>query len=170
MKRHRIQISEDGFMHCPGCGLVLDDERSQPYDGAFHAFLTFVCAHWPDTYTEFKPDNKEHLRAWVLVQAKHIVPSDTFTVSTPLELEIATRVLTWQAEQYREIGQYGWPAEVAPGQLRFQRPASIKWAKVTHSKFSPLTSKVFQIIFDITGIDFNDWIKSGRRKPDRKAA
>jgi hypothetical protein len=56
-------------MICPHCGAD-SKQRSSPQHRRFFKLINVAYHHWPE-YTEFSPDNAEHLRAWLLCKSKH---------------------------------------------------------------------------------------------------
>lgn len=160
MKHLRIIRTADGFAICPECGGVLNDERSLKMHNAFFGFNAHVFKHWPDTFEEFQPVDEEHQRAWLTVRAGHQQPRHVFPLTNKRETAIITNFLNFEMASDRARGVYGWPV-VAEGGLTILRPASIAWDKLSQKRFNHVSQRVFRVVYDITGIDFDAW-KEGR--------
>jgi hypothetical protein len=169
MKRFlRVIRTPDGFSICPECGGMLDDERSLKRHKAFFGFNGYVFDHWPDNavYKEnengpsdpFQPIDSEHLRAWLLTQAGHQQPRHVFPLQNRKQQAIIIDFLTHQMVSDRARGEYGWPTVKENG-LTIIRPASIAFDKCSERRFGAVCRKVFDVVYKVTGIDFNAWIE-----------
>ena len=103
----RIVPDEYGMMSCPDCGSILCDVRSRKHHGAFFAFLHWCTHNWPET-VEFQPDNREHLRAWALVKAKHRAPARIYEFKNERERQMVMPVMMRDLEDDRREGRYAW--------------------------------------------------------------
>jgi hypothetical protein len=172
MKHLRIIRTPDGFAVCPECGGILNDERSLKHHRAFFGFNAHVFKHWPENAAHegdpFQPTDEEHLRAWLLTRAKHQQPRHVFPLSSKREAATIMNFLNFEMAADRARGVYGWPT-IAEGGLTIIRPASIAWDKCSQRKFNEVCRNVFQVVYDVTGIDFDAW-KENRHDTDMKRA
>lgn len=165
---NRIVRDRDGTLLCPECGCVLNDARSAEHLRAFFGFIKFVFENWPGEAT-FTPDNPEHLRAYLLVKAGHRQPHHLFRFANKRELQIVQGFVIEEMRADRARGVYGWPVDMDGG-LAILRPASIAFDKISQKKFNEVSEAVFKVIYDLTGIDFNDWKEGLLKDTARRAA
>ena len=110
------------------------------------AVIAATFANWPERHP-FQPQDAEHLRAWLLVKAKH---------ST-----VKTFYLDGDAEEYARVipiitasmmGKHSW-ARAQGNALHVAVPESIAFDKLEHSKFCAINDTVDEIIRAETGLD-----------------
>lgn len=110
------------------------------------AVLAAAFTHWPESHP-FQPQDAEHLRAWLLVKAKH---------ST-----IKTFYLDGEADEYARIipiitasmmGKHSW-CRADGNRLHVCVPESIAFDKLEHLKFCTLNDSIDEIIRAETGLD-----------------
>ena len=161
----RIAIDEAGIMHCPACGCLLDDVRSDAHHRGFFAYLAFSFKHWPEAgFEDFWPDNSEHLRAWVEVRAGHRKPPRIYTFQTRAQALAAANFAVAEKAADKLEGRYSWVIPLK-GQNGFEvvRPASIKWEALGEAKFGKLSREVFEILHGVVGISFTEWKEGAHR-------
>jgi hypothetical protein len=171
---NRIVRDADGNQWCPECGCLLSDVRSHKHLGAFFLFLKHVFENWPEAGAgpdQFVPDNTEHLRAFLLVRSGHVQPSHVFRFANRQEAQWGAGFISELMRADRARGVYGWPQKKEGG-IAIIYPASISIYgpnKISEKQFCKVTEAVFKVIYDLTGIDFDEW-KEGGGRPARKAA
>ncbi|HZV20964.1 MAG TPA: hypothetical protein VE986_05390 [Hyphomicrobiales bacterium] len=158
MRPPRIICDENGLLWCPHCGAQMSrDERSLAHHGGFFAFLEYSFENWPETYQEFQPINREHLRGWALVEAGHKSVQE-FRFSTRTELEMAAAIVRTMMAQEALSGRFSRIETVRSAKMfNLIRPASIKFEKLGQRKFNEISEAVSGIVKNITGIGFDEW-------------
>ena len=160
----RVAVDEDGTMHCPGCGILLDDTRSGPHHRAFFAYLQFATKHWPIAgFEDFVPRDREELRAWVEIRAGHTKPSRIYTFKTRQQALNAADFARADMAADKLEGVYSWLIPLSQNSFEVQRPASIKWEKLGEARFLKLSKEVSAIIKEIIGVSFTEWKEGAHR-------
>lgn len=166
----RIVKDADGTAFCPSCGCCLEDERSLEHLRMFHAFIRNCFESWPEECT-FLPDNQEHLRAFLLVKARHRQPHHVFKFANRREMQIVQGFLDEEMRADRARGVYGWPV-IVDGGIAILRPASIAIhgpKAISQKRFNEVSEAVFKVAYDYAGLDFDAW-KNASRWREEKAA
>jgi hypothetical protein len=154
----RIVKDADGTQFCPECGCCLQDERSIEHLRMFHAFVAHCFETWPED-ADFLPDNREHLRAWLLVKAKHREPHHVFSFANRREAQTGMALLEEVMRADRARGVYGWVVPIDGG-ITILRAASISIhgsKPIPQKKFNEVSEAVFKVAYDYAGIDFQLW-------------
>jgi hypothetical protein len=154
----RIVKDADGTQFCPECGCCLQDERSNKHLRMFHAFVAHCFENWPEE-ADFFPDNREHLRAWLLVKAKHREPHHPFPFANRREEQLGMALLEEVMRADRARGVYGWVVPVDGG-ITILRAASISIhgpKAISEKKFVAVSDAVFKVAYDYAKIDFQLW-------------
>ena len=168
---NRVITDEDGSMHCPECGAILNDERSDKHLRMFNAFLQYVVKHWPSYspdgryIADQRPNNKEHLRALMLIRVGHCEPEHVIEAHAQSEMEWAIKTANALMAAERRAGRYG-VTTISEGGIVVRRPASIAMSgknKISEKKFCQITDEVFAIIAMETGIVLDVWKRSGKK-------
>jgi hypothetical protein len=167
----RIVKDADGVAFCPECGTCLEDERSLAHLRMFHAFVAHCFENWPED-ADFLPDNREHLRAWLLVKAKHREPHHIFSFANRREMQLGMMLLEEEMRADRARGAYGWVVPLNHADLETAEKAgkgagliilraasiSIHGAKpISEKKFVAVSDAVFKVAYDYAKIDFDAW-------------
>lgn len=120
--------------------------RSIDQHRRFFGLIKAAFHHWPES-VNFQPDNEEHLRAWLLVKAKHRtiktfhLPTDASDSAALIPIVIATMT-----------GKHSWAW--SKGQdLYVCVPESIAFDKIGHQQFCALNDDVDEVIRVETGLD-----------------
>lgn len=121
-------------------------QRSIQQHKRFFSVIAAAHHHWPESHP-FKPENAEHLRAWLLVKAKHLTVK-TFYMSDDAS-EIARLLPVIMASM---LGKYSW-AKAKGNELQVCVPMSIKFESVGHQEFQAINDAVDEIIRAETGLD-----------------
>lgn len=132
---------------CPHCGCVLTKPRSPKHHRHFFAIIDRAFANWPENHRH-QPDNPEHLRAWLLVQAGHrdVIHDNPDHPSAEFITAIVSRV--------RETG-YAFPA-VHCGALAVAFPRSINWETLDQKDFNPIAESVYAVIEDVLQVSIKE--------------
>lgn len=120
--------------------------RSIEQHRRFFAVIAETFRHWPEAHP-FQPDSTEHLRAWLLVKAKHCViqtyhmTEDTSEVAKLLPVIMATMAR-----------KHCW-CRAAGTELHVCVPQSIAFEAVSHGEFQAINDAVDEIVRLETGLD-----------------
>jgi len=134
---------------CPHCGSAVRLPRSAAHHRLFFAYIGECYLNWPERHP-FQPDNAEHLRAWLLVQAGHRDVT-AYDWDSPAAAERLADLLDAELRKDRQKGVYAW-VEVVDTQVRVVRPRTIRWAELPQAAFNAVSADVFEIGQAITGI------------------
>lgn len=126
--------------------------RSYDQHKRFFAVIAAVYDQWPEQHP-FQPDSAEHLRAWLLVRAKHCV-INTFHLTGNTE-ELARVVMIITATMLKK---HSW-AKSEGTKLHVCVPLSIDYKTVTHQQFCKINDAVDEIIRVETGLDPDELLK-----------
>lgn len=119
--------------------------RSIDQHRRFFGVIAAAFHHWPEACT-FQPDNAEHLRAWLLVKAKHRtiktfhLPGDASDSAALIPVVIATM-----------LSKHSW-AWAKGHDLFVCVPESIAFDKLGHQAFCALNDDVDAVLREI-GLD-----------------
>lgn len=126
--------------------------RSIDQHRRFFGVIRAAYHHWPESVS-FQPDNEEHLRAWLLVKAKHRtiktfhLPADASDSAALIPVVIATM-----------LGKHAW-AWSKGTDLFVCVPESIAFDKIGHNAFCVLNDDVDAVIRAETGLDPDKLLK-----------
>lgn len=129
-------------------------QRSTVQLRRFFGVIKAAFDNWPDLHT-FRPDNEEHLRAWLLVKSKHRsikafdVGADAADVARMVPLIAATM-----------LEKYCWAWPDGDGQIKVCAPLSIKFASLPHEDFCKLCDEVEAVILAETGMEAEHLLKA----------
>lgn len=128
--------------------------RSIDQHRRFFGVIKAAFDNWPDMHP-FKPDNEEHLRAWLLVKSKHRsiksfdVGSDAADVARMVPVIVASM-----------LDKYCWSWPDGDGQIKVCAPLSIKFSELPHEAFCKLCDEVEGVILTETGMEAEHLLKS----------
>lgn len=120
--------------------------RSIDQHRRFFALIAAAYSHWPEAHA-FQPESAEHLRAWLLVKAKHCT-IQTFCLSEQAD-EIACLLPVITASM---LGRHSW-CRAEGRTLHVCVPVSINFATVGHQEFTVISNAVDEVIRVETGLD-----------------
>lgn len=120
--------------------------RSYVQHKRFFSVIAAAHSHWPESHA-FQPDSAEHLRAWLLVKAKHCTIR-TFELSDDAG-EFARVIPIVTASM---LGKHSW-AKASGKTLHVCVPQSIDYKTVSHQEFQSINDAVDEIIRTETGLD-----------------
>lgn len=133
-------------MKCPHCGRS-SDSRSSPQHRRFFKLIEAAFYYWPDNH-DFQPHDKEHLRAYLLVEAKHLGILER-------EGEITERTALEMQAVMRALGKY---TRIRPGRDCYfiMYPLSISYGKLKHKEACKVFNDVDEIIRNVIGVQSTD--------------
>ena len=123
--------------------------RSLPQHNRFFALMQAAHNHWPEAHP-FQPDSVEHLRAWLLVRAKHCVINSFKLADDATEAARLLPVIT--ATMLRK---HSW-AKANGNELLVCVPISIDFKTTPQAEFSRICGDVEEIIESETGLRIED--------------
>ena len=123
--------------------------RSLPQHNRFFALMQAAHNHWPEAHP-FQPDSVEHLRAWLLVRAKHCVINSFHMGEDAGEAAKLLPIIT--ATMMRK---HCW-AKAKGSELQVCVPISIDFKTVPQSEFARICGDVEEIIEAETGLQIAD--------------
>jgi len=133
--------SESGNGLCHRC--PLSQQRSSDDHRRFFALVNAAFTHWPEQH-DFKPDNAEHLRAWLLCKAGYrkttMIETDE-PAATVASIEAAFRA----ADTYAFVRPYGDGVAV-------YSPKSLRFDKTDQKAFNAVRDEVSSIIESVIGV------------------
>lgn len=120
--------------------------RSVEQHRRFFGVIRAAYHHWPER-CNFQPDNEDHLRAWLLVKAKHrsikMFQTEGDASSVAALLPIVILMMT---------KKYAWSWAV-PGGVQVCMAESISFDNLAHAPFCALNDDVDEVIRVETGLD-----------------
>jgi len=122
--------------------------RSIDQHRRFFALMSALHSHWPESHS-FQPDSSEHLRAWLLVRAKHCV-INTFPLESKKEAEHFAKILPIITSLM--LKKHSW-CRTKGNELHVCVPLSINHAECSHALFTQVCADVDAIIKAETGLD-----------------
>lgn len=128
--------------NCPGCGLVLKENRSHRHHRFYFKAIDCALLQWPESHA-FQPDNADHLRAWLQVRIGHhdmICQENDGDLLTMADFagKVLDKARTSKSSGFIETGP--------DNTLIVKFPRSINWSQVTQAQFQPIAQKVFDLI------------------------
>ena len=133
--------SESGNGLCHRC--PLSQQRSSDDHRRFFALVNAAFTHWPEQH-DFKPDNAEHLRVWLLCKAGYrkttMIETDE-PAATVASIEAAFRA----ADTYAFVRPYGDGVAV-------YSPKSLRFDKTDQKAFNAVRDEVSSIIESVIGV------------------
>ena len=128
------------------------ERRSGPQHRRFFGLVAAIYAHLPEAHV-FRPDNADHLRAWLTVRAGRHTVQTFFLSEDATELARVIPIIT--ATMLR---RYSW-ARSRGNELYVCVPDSIAYDKMDHAAFTKLCDDVAEIIKLETGLDADEVLK-----------
>ena len=117
--------------------------RSTDDHRRFFALIKAAFEHWPDGF-EFRPDNAEHLRAYLLCRAR-------YRTTTMIEVDEPAKAVFVIEVAFRAAGAYAFVRPYGDG-LAIHAPKSIKWETLPQKQFNDIRDSVTGIIEDVVGV------------------
>lgn len=126
--------------------------RSYDQHKRFFAVIAAVFHHWPHAHP-FQPENAEHLRAWLLVKAKHCTIKTFYLNDDAGEYARVIPIITATM-----MGKHSW-CRAHGNELHVCVPMSIAYEEVKHPEFCKINDDVDEIIRAETGLDPEQLLK-----------
>ena len=120
--------------------------RSYDQHKRFFAMIAAVYHQWPEMHA-FQAENEEHLRAWLLVKAKHCTIKTFYLSGDTDELARLVPIITATM-----LHKHSW-CRSDGNSLHVCVPNSINYETVKHKEFCAINDAVDEIIRAETGID-----------------
>ena len=144
---------------CPTCGTPLKHHRSDVAHRHFFAIINEAWKQWPES-AQFQPEDAEHLRAYLLVKAKHCDRLDVRCRNSDaisLRMQIDALLRSYGDGKPPLMHVYSWG-------IRVFRPRSISYAACDRKTFQAVSETVFEIIEDALGVKINDLKREARQQ------
>lgn len=128
---------------CPHCGGILHRARSLPDHRRLFGLIAAAFDTWPEQHA-FRPDDAEHLRAWLTAKAGY---RETTAISIPHLATAEARAAFVDAIE-AAIRAAGGVAFVVPHRdvVAVIRPKSIAWAKLGQAEFGQIRDAISDVI------------------------
>jgi hypothetical protein len=145
----------------PGAVVKLDIKQGRklrPHNFMM-AIIDRAFENWPHNH-RFTPANPEHLRAWLLVHARHftVFGETVRRLTNPLAM-----VDFMQGAMARTMAAGGYSFTVEQhGSIAVYIPKSIAFAKMDEGEIRPIREAVFEIIEIETGLKIEDLRREAR--------
>ena len=146
--------------HCPTCSSPLR-QRSDASHRLFFAVIAEAFKQWPET-AEFQPEDAEHLRAYLLVKAKHYDSLDVRCKNSDaigLRMQLDAVIRQFCDGKPPLMHAYPWG-------VRTFKPRSLAYAKCDRKTFNAVSERVYELIEAAIGVKVDDL----RREAQREAA
>jgi hypothetical protein len=150
--------SPNGGQTCPTCGAPKRHRSDQSHRLLF-AVIAEAFRQWPAS-AEFQPEDAEHLRAYLLVKARHFDKLDVRcknadAISLKTQLDAVIRAFCDGKPPLMHAYPWG---------LRIFKPRSISYAAADRKIFNAVSEAVFQIIENAIGVKIEDLKREAQRE------
>ena len=129
-----------------------DKPRSIDQHRRLFGLIKAAYDHWPESH-EFKPDNEEHLRAYLLVKAKHRTIKEFYLSEDATEAAKVVPVVVATM-----LNKYAW-AWGEGNALKVCVPDSIAWDKCPHHLFCKISDDVSGVLEREAGLTAEDLMR-----------
>lgn len=145
---------------CPHCGGLLHMIRSEPDHRRFFALLSAAYENWPE-HNEFQPDNREHLRKYLICAAGYRESVDIALPYSEDEPSLAKLAAISMEAAIRAAGAYAFVRpDPAGGRVAVYRARSIAWDTIGQREFAEVRSAVEDVIEAQIGVTAFELLKS----------
>ena len=127
--------------------------RSTEQHRRFFGLVAATFHNWPEKH-KFQPENPEHLRAWLLVRAKHCIIKSFFLEG---DADQSAKLIPFVFAAM--TGQHSW-ARAVGNELQVCVADSIAFDKCPHETFCRISNSVEEIIEAETGLRADDLLKA----------
>jgi hypothetical protein len=151
------------MLHCPECGVLIEDEekagkpRSLEQHRRFFKIVRLVFLHWPHTHPRQFATETE-CRKWLQMRADYKEPK----LQLPLMGMSKEHAVMLAEAAIRSVGEFGEPV-VEGGNLVIYVPKSISFKSLGHLAFCALNDKVADVIEAETGLKVDVLLAEARR-------
>lgn len=140
---------------CPMCGNADPFDRSDEHHKLFFAIVKVAFDNWPETHP-FVPRDAEHLRAWLLIEAKHYKEREFVRPAGVTNDAFRDFLRGWREfMDAKDVRIFP-----IPNGVRMRVAKSIKKTgpdRVGKKEFQEVSSRVFTIIEATIGLDIEQW-------------
>lgn len=136
---------------------MTDKPRSLDQHRRFFGLCRALFLHWPEAHA-FKPDNEEHLRAYLLVKAGHRSVKEFFIAETEANESIAQLIPIVSAVM---MNRYCW-AWVEGEAIKVCAPLTTNFREMKHADACKVYDAVDAYLISI-GIDPEQYLKEQER-------
>lgn len=150
--------SDIGWQSCPTCGAP-KRHRSQAAHNHLFAIIASAWKLWPTDHP-FQPEDPEHLRAYLLVKARHFDKLDVKCKSADaigLKTQLDAVIRAFCDGKPPLIHAYPWG-------LRVFKPRSISYAAADRKVFNAVSETVFEILEVTLGVKIEDLKREVRQE------
>jgi hypothetical protein len=144
-------------MPCPRCtcAACMKARRSKPQNDRIHALCEAAYQHWPRGHA-FKPESKEHLRAWLLCKAGHVKVVDR---DGEMDEKLAREISLMMAA----VGRFVWVKSLGDKYLLIT-PETTRFSDLPHKEACRVFSEVDEILCDIFQLTSTDQLLRAMEK------
>jgi hypothetical protein len=133
--------------------MTKDEPRSVDQHRRFFGLVRALYHHWPEAQ-DFQPDNEEHLRAFLLVKAKHRSIKEFYPETKGVAADFAKMLPIVAAMM---LHRYCW-AWAEGDAVKVAAPESLAFDKLPHKKACQVLNDVEDYVRNI-GMDPNEVLK-----------
>lgn len=144
---------------CPVCGSPTRRDRSLNDHRRLFGLINAAFQHWPETH-EFRPENTEHLRAWLLCKARHC---NVVSIPVPSTDPAIIRLALLSAEAALAASENR--AFVRPGNAGISvfTPKSLAFSELDQSAFRHVREAVETVIEHEIGVSADELLRQTER-------
>lgn len=145
---------------CPCCKQPVAHPRNYERHKALFGLLRPAFYYWPDPdVEEFRPNNTEHLRAWLLVKAGW-KESEDLKISGQSKKYGMIMALAFMNRKRDKVAV---DFEELPDGIRAYWPKSVAYNKCPEDKFKKVLTAVTEIVENIIGVDVKQMRENYKR-------
>lgn len=143
---------------CPSCRsktvVEAPRKRTPQEHRTFFGVVGEAFSNWPEDHA-FSPENAEHLRAWLLIEAGHFLEMHVGLID-PKDVQLHVQIARFTSgKPYFRVGRSGQG-------LSFYMPRSLSLASnEDRSVFNDVAQRVYEIIHQIVGVDVDAYVRHG---------
>jgi hypothetical protein len=135
---------------CPTCKQVVPHPRNYERHKALFGMLKPAFYYWPDPEVEpFRPNDAEHLRAWLLVKAGWRESEDLRISGTSSKYATIMAMAFLNRKREKTAVHF---EEMKDG-IRVYWPKSVAYTKCSEDQFRRVLTNVTEIVEEIIGVD-----------------
>jgi len=145
---------------CPTCKQVVPHPRNYERHKALFGMLKPAFYYWPDPDVEpFRPNDAEHLRAWLLVKAGWRESEDLKISGTSSKYATIMAMAFLNRKREKTAVHF---EELKDG-IRVYWPKSVAYNKCSEDQFKKVLTSVTEIVEDIIGVSVKEMRENYKR-------
>ena len=145
---------------CPTCKQVVPHPRNYERHKALFGLLRPAFYYWPDPdVVEFRPNDTEHLRSWLLVKAKWCEHEDLKISGQSKKYAMIMAMAFMNRKRAKAAVDF----EELPDGIRAYWPKSVAYTKCSESQFIKVINDVTEIVESIIGVDVKQMRENYKR-------